>query len=104
MEAAFHRHQKAAEQCREGLKTLGVSVFPREDAVQSPTVTAAKIPDGWEWAGLDMRLREKGLVVGGSHGPMAGKVFRMGHMGSQADPDLISRALDALETVLRVGP
>ena len=104
MTAAFHRHQKVADQCREGLQALGVSVFPREDAVQSPTVTAAKIPEGWEWAGLDMRLREKGLVVGGSHGPMAGKVFRMGHMGSQADPELMSRALDALETVLRVGP
>jgi aspartate aminotransferase-like enzyme len=36
-------------------------------------------------------------VVGGSYGPIAGKVFRLGHMGTQADMGLMSQALDVLE-------
>lgn len=104
LDAVFHRHRRVAEQCREGLKALNVPLFPVSEAVPSPTVTAAKVPEGWEWTGLDLQLRERGMVVGGSHGPMAEKVFRMGHMGSQADPALMIRALDILEAVLRDGP
>jgi aspartate aminotransferase-like enzyme len=40
------------------------------------------------------------MVVGGSYGPLADKVFRIGHMGSQADRPLIQRAMDLLEDVL----
>jgi aspartate aminotransferase-like enzyme len=36
-------------------------------------------------------------VVGGSYGPMAGTVFRIGHMGTQADMGLIKQALGVLE-------
>jgi aspartate aminotransferase-like enzyme len=46
-------------------------------------------------------LRERGLVVGGSYGPLTGKVFRIGHMGSQADLDLVNQALDVIESVMR---
>ena len=104
LEAAFERHRRTADRCREGLAALGVSRFPRPEAVSSPTVTASRVPEGWEWPAFDRRLREKGLAVGGSHGPMAGKVFRMGHMGSQADIGLVDRALGVLKTVLRDGP
>jgi len=37
------------------------------------------------------------LVAGGSYGPIAGKVFRLGHMGTQADMGLMNQALDVLE-------
>jgi aspartate aminotransferase-like enzyme len=36
-------------------------------------------------------------VVGGSYGPIAGKVFRLGHMGTQADMGLLKQALVVLE-------
>jgi aspartate aminotransferase-like enzyme len=70
------------------------------DEICSPTVTAAKIPQGWSWSELDEALRERGVVVGGSYGPLAGKVFRIGHMGSQAKRDLVERGMDILEEVL----
>jgi aspartate aminotransferase-like enzyme len=41
------------------------------------------------------------MVVGGSYGPLAGKVFRIGHMGSQAKRDLVERGMDILEEVLK---
>jgi aspartate aminotransferase-like enzyme len=36
-------------------------------------------------------------VVGGAFGPLAGKVFRIGHMGVQANKDLIDRGLNVIE-------
>jgi aspartate aminotransferase-like enzyme len=70
------------------------------DAIASPTVTAVNVPEGWTWEAFDAALREKGLVVGGCYGPMAGKVFRMGHMGNQAREDLVIQALDVIRRVL----
>jgi aspartate aminotransferase-like enzyme len=71
------------------------------------TVTAIYVPTlgrggGFEsWAAFDGALRTRGLVVGGSYGPLLeGKVFRLGHMGSQADMALVSRALDILQSVV----
>ncbi|MBN2047336.1 MAG: alanine--glyoxylate aminotransferase family protein [Anaerolineaceae bacterium] len=100
LEASFSRHESSARQCREGVRALGLDLFYAPDAIPSPTVTAVNVPDGWTWEAFDAALREKGLVVGGSYGPMAGKVFRLGHMGSQADPDLVTSALRVLEEVL----
>ena len=101
MEEAFARHQQVAEQCREGLARLGVKLFPRPDAVSSPTVTAAMVPEKFTWPQWRAALRERGLVVAGSFGPMKDKVFRLGHMGTQADPGLMTQALDAIEDALR---
>lgn len=101
MEAVFARHEVVAKQCREGLKRLGVALFPRAGAVCSPTVTAAMVPEGIDWLEWRQALRERGLIVSGSFGPMAGKVFRLGHMGMQADSGLMAKALEAVEDALR---
>ncbi len=97
----FTRHNAVAADCRGRLAEMGLSLFPKATAAPSPTVTAVKVPEGVAWPDLDAALRKEGAVMGGSYGPMAGKVFRLGHMGSQADPDLASKALDALETALQ---
>ncbi len=49
---------------------------------------------------MDRRLRARGVGVGGNYGPLAGKVFRLGHMGSQAREDLVEAALEALREAL----
>lgn len=101
LEQVFARHAAVAEQCRAGLAELGVELWTRPDAVNSPTVTAAKVPTGWEWPAWRDALAAKGLVVGGSLGPMAGKVFRLGHMGTQAQPAAMEGALNVMRTVLK---
>ena len=40
------------------------------------------------------------MAVGGNYGPLAGKVFRIGHMGSQAQKELVGLGMDVLEAVL----
>ena len=37
---------------------------------------------------------EVGLVVGGNYGCLAGEVFRIGHMGTQANLNLVKEAMD----------
>jgi aspartate aminotransferase-like enzyme len=65
-----------------------------------PTVTALQIPDGTTWEELDRQLREEGIVVAGSLGPLSGEVFCIGHMGAQADHSLAERAMDVLSQIL----
>lgn len=95
---SFERHATVAEYCRERLLAIGYTLFPAPAAVPSPTVTAVNLPPRVDWPEFDRRLRRHGLVVGGSWGPMAGKIFRLGHMGTQADLKLVKRALDILES------
>jgi aspartate aminotransferase-like enzyme len=99
LENSFARHESVARYCREKLIEMGFSLFPSPLAIQSPTVTAVNIPESITWQALDSRLRHHGLVVGGSYGPLAGKVFRLGHMGTQADMALAELAIDVLSRI-----
>jgi aspartate aminotransferase-like enzyme len=99
-EHVYARHAQAAALCRARLQALDVQLFPVSAAISAPTVTAAYVPDGWTWEALDAALRAQGMVVGGNYGKLAGKVFRIGHMGSQADIALVARGMDVLEQVL----
>ncbi len=99
LDNSFLRHEEVAGYCREKLIEMGFSLFPAPDAIPSPTVTAVNVPDGIEWPEFDTKLRQHGLVVGGSYGPLAGKVFRLGHMGTQADKELVRQALHVLDEV-----
>jgi aspartate aminotransferase-like enzyme len=96
----FNRHQRVAVFCRNKLTRMGLTLFPSINAVPSPTVTAVNIPSHYTWPEFDRRLRKHGLVVGGSLGPMENKVFRLGHMGSQADMELVKKSLMIIEKVL----
>jgi aspartate aminotransferase-like enzyme len=100
LQAVFKRHRDVAALCRGRLRAMGVELYPKSEAICSPTVTAARIPPGWTWPDLDLALRARGMVVGGSYGPLAGKVFRIGHMGSQADGEFVGRGMDLLQEIL----
>ena len=45
-------------------------------------------------------MRKYGLITAGSFGPMYDKVFRLGHMGTQANPALMRDALSVIKKVL----
>ncbi|MEZ4674502.1 MAG: aminotransferase class V-fold PLP-dependent enzyme [Caldilineaceae bacterium] len=96
----YQRHSDVAAVCRQRLQAMGIQLWPADEAYCAPTVTAAHVPAGWEWPDLDQALRQGGMAVGGNYGPLAGKVFRVGHMGRQADQSLIHRGMDLLEDLL----
>jgi len=100
IENSIARHERAAKLCRDlGIET-GLKLFPRDEKFSSPTVTAFYVPEKFTWKEFNSRLREKGLAVGGNYGILAGKVFRIGHMGSQADENLIKKGMSIIKSIL----
>ena len=97
---SFTRHEETAQLCRNKIRELGLTLFAAPDAVPAPTITAVNVPPGISWQKFDAGLRREGLVVAGSYGPLTNKVFRLGHMGTQADKDLVAQALDVIKKVL----
>ncbi|MDR1979416.1 MAG: aminotransferase class V-fold PLP-dependent enzyme [Synergistaceae bacterium] len=100
MENAFARHSRAAALCRKLGREMGIRLFPVNEDICSPTVSAFYMPEGWTWAEFDAALRLRGLVVGGNYGRLAERVFRVGHMGSQADEALVARGMEIVKNVL----
>jgi aspartate aminotransferase-like enzyme len=96
LEAAFDRHVRLGRACRAGLKVMGLELFsPDEDS--SAVVTAARTPDGVDASELVLNLRERHSVqLAGGHGPLKGRVFRIGHLGYYDVYDIVT-ALAAVE-------
>ena len=94
-EARMKRQAAAALRVREGLRELGFKMLV-DDAAASPVCTAV-----YGLPNMDVRdymgwlLHEQGLHISGGLGPLAGKIFRVGHMGAGADPEVIDRYLRA---------
>ncbi|MCP4516109.1 MAG: alanine--glyoxylate aminotransferase family protein [Delftia sp.] len=100
LEQVFARHARVAKRCRERAREMGLALYPAVEASCSPTVTALRVPASMGWDELNRRLRARGMGVSGSLGPLAGQVFRIGHMGAQADLALVERGMDVLAQVL----
>ncbi|MEE8362626.1 MAG: alanine--glyoxylate aminotransferase family protein [Dehalococcoidia bacterium] len=99
VESVFARHHARAEQTRQGIKSLGLELFP-DESVASDTVTAIKVPDDIDGGELVTKVRtEQGVVLGGGQQKLAGKIFRIGHMG-RVEPDEIDGCLTAIEKTL----
>lgn len=101
LETAYHRHEQAAALCRRRGQEMGLSLFPKDEAACSPTVTAFQVPKQIGWEALNQCLRARGIAVGGNYGRLAGKNFRIGHMGTQADEQLVSQAMDILAEIVK---
>ena len=101
LEAVYARHELAAARSRERGRALGLELFPTSDLISSPTVTAFRVPADVEWPALNRRFCERGLLVGGNWARLADKVFRIGHMGTQADVGLIDEAMDVIGESLK---
>ena len=100
LEAAHARHERAAALCRRRGQALGLELFPAEERLSSPTVTAFKVPERIGWPELNRRFRRCGLVVGGNYDRLAGRNFRVGHMGTQAAERLVGEAMDVVAEAL----
>jgi aspartate aminotransferase-like enzyme len=96
--AVFARHVACAAATQAGLQALGFELFA-EPAHRSRTVTAAHIPAGLDWKAFNAELKRRGLILAGGQARLAGKVFRVGHLGSVSVDEIV----DALETIEAVS-
>eukprot|EP01089_Gocevia_fonbrunei_P012985 TRINITY_DN320_c0_g1_i1.p1 TRINITY_DN320_c0_g1~~TRINITY_DN320_c0_g1_i1.p1 ORF type:complete len:381 (+),score=51.76 TRINITY_DN320_c0_g1_i1:135-1277(+) len=100
-QAFLQRHEQSAVYVRDRITKMGLTLYCKDIAHASPTVTAVYVPEGWTWQELDKCLRSYAVTVGGNYGPLKEKVFRIGHMGSQANLSLLTTGMDLLEKVLQ---
>jgi len=95
----FARHARVAQTARDGIKSLGLSLFG-DEAHASNTVTAVTSPEGIDTRKLLRVLREEhGVVLAGGQGKLDGKIFRIGHLG-WVDEDDIREVISALKVSL----
>jgi aspartate aminotransferase-like enzyme len=95
----FARHARVAQAARDGIKSLGLSLFA-EESHASNTVTAVAAPDGLDVKKMNKTLREEHQVVlAGGQQKLDGKIFRIGHLGWVTEDD-IKIVISALKVAL----
>ncbi len=102
LEAHFARYRRASQRMRTGLEALGFEMFVPE-AYAAPIVTAVRGRPEFEVAALSRWLaEERGMAIGGGLGALAGKIFRVGHLGPAAEEESLSDFLAAVADFLRL--
>src|SRR4051795_10482777 len=102
MERFTQRHQAIARACREGVKALGLELWPAREEIAAICVTAVKVPEGIDDAKLRQTMRHRyGVMISPGYGELLGQLFRLGHMGpAQAHPTVLAAQLAILERSL----
>ncbi len=95
----FKRHVEVSKYCQEEITKMGLKLFPKKEAISSPTVTAVYIPEHllMSFDQMQNTAKENGVFLGGSFGQLHNKIFRIGHMGTQADLTLLKKTLNVIE-------
>ncbi len=97
LEQIFARHILMRDMIRKGLEAIGLEMLV-EEKWASPTVTAVKFEGNVKE--FTSKLRENyGVEVAGGQGILAGKTFRIGHMGYATPLDMLT-TLVAIESCL----
>jgi len=101
MDAMVARHQTSARATREAVKALGLELWAEDEAIATGCCTAVRVPDGVTDAEVRETLRQRyGVMISGGYGELAGKLFRLGHMGMSAHPTTVIGQIGMLERTL----
>jgi aspartate aminotransferase-like enzyme len=93
--ARFARHARIARAVRAGLEALGLRLFT-DAGCRASTLSVVLLPEGFADAAFRKEMASRGVVVAGGLGPIAGKAFRLGHMGNIAAAE-VATTLGAVE-------
>jgi alanine-glyoxylate transaminase/serine-glyoxylate transaminase/serine-pyruvate transaminase len=82
LDNVFARHRHLADGTRAAVSAWGLKLCAREPKWHSDTVSAIMIPHGFNGAEvIDCAYRRYNLALGAGLSQMAGKLFRIGHLG-----------------------
>ncbi len=94
------RHQKLASAFRLAIASLGLKLLPIKSAIAANTLTAIYYPDKVNAAEFISKMADYDvLIAGGLLATIKTTYFRVGHMGSVSEKDLIA-TLSAIEYAL----
>ena len=97
------RHSRVAEKARQGVKSLGLSLFA-DERYTSNTVTAVKATNGLDTKKLLKILRQEyKIILGGGQQKLDGQIFRIGHLGWVNESDIETVVNSLKETLPKAG-
>lgn len=100
LEARWRRHRIYSEAFRAGLEAIGLKIFPAK-GYEAHTLSVPEVPQGVNDADVRRLMKQKhNVVIAGGLGKLAGKILRIGHMGSATTNDLVA-TMGALEMSLK---
>ena len=87
-EQVWQRHKRNARLVRTAGRAMGLSTLA-DEAVASETVTTFMLPEGVAFDQLNQLMQTNyNIVLGGGLGQLAGKAFRVGHLGALDIPEI----------------
>ena len=96
----WRRHARASRALRSGIDAMQLQRFGDRQH-QVPMITLVEVPSGVDETGVRSQLLEEhGVEIMAAFGPLRGRVWRIGTMGTNACLPSVLTALSALETVL----
>ena len=98
LDARVTRHRELARTIRAGFASLDLMLFT-DPSCRADTLSVVLHRDGVDDAEFRAAVAAQGVIVAGALGPIAGRAFRVGHMGNVGDAE-IERTLDAIGTAL----
>ena len=94
------RHARVGALVRDGVRALGMKLLVKDERYASNTVTAVWPPEGVDANKLVQAVRaENDIELAGGQGSLAGKIFRVGHLGWVNEAD-VQKVIDSLRVVL----
>lgn len=82
LDAIFARHARHAEATRLAVRGWGLDVLCADEREYSNSLTAVVLPDGYDADKVrEIILDRYDMSLGGGLGKLAGRVFRIGHLG-----------------------
>jgi alanine-glyoxylate transaminase/serine-glyoxylate transaminase/serine-pyruvate transaminase len=103
LDNVFARHDRHAEATRRAVRAWGLEILCKEEGHYSSSLTAVLVPDGHSADKLrEAALTHFDISLGTGLGKLAGKVFRIGHLGDTNDLTILG-ALAGVEMALRLA-
>ncbi len=100
-ENRWQRHRRNHLAFVAGIEAMGMQMHVAEGH-RLWTLNTPRVPDGIDDAKIRQRLlHESGIEIAGGFGPLAGKIFRIGLMGSASTEENVLLILEKLELALR---
>ncbi|MBA2492111.1 MAG: aminotransferase class V-fold PLP-dependent enzyme [Gammaproteobacteria bacterium] len=104
LENVFERHHRLAEGVRQAVRAWGLRLCARQPKWYSDTVSAIIVPEGINGADVvDIAYRKYNTALGAGLTDVAGKLFRIGHLGDLNEVSCCAALAAAEMAMLDVG-